>query len=72
MSIEQEQNFYMKLGILLGDLKADLEVVVESKTDIPELVIDGFREHIAQAEVMEDRINDIVARLALEKRGLGR
>ncbi|MBB3915571.1 hypothetical protein [Rhizobium fabae] len=70
MSIQQSQKFFMDLGRLLGELKADLEVVVESKTDLPSEVIDGFKLHIDQADAMESQINDIVAQAALTKRGL--
>lgn len=69
MSIDQQQKFFMDLGNLLGELKADLELVVESETDILAPVIEGFKKHIEQAEAMESQINDIVLKAGLTKRG---
>ncbi|MDX0439141.1 hypothetical protein [Sinorhizobium medicae] len=69
MSIEQQQ-FFMELGTLLMNVKEDLELVADSKTDLPAPIMAGFKERASQVAAMEQRIDDIVAVLGLKKRGM--
>ncbi|NRP23305.1 hypothetical protein LPJGGPFB_06575 [Ensifer adhaerens] len=61
------KKFIKEVSTIIEELRSDLELVVESETDLPPQVIGEFQGHIDQAKKIEEQLTDIIFLEALKK-----